>query len=62
MSYTVRIYRTVARQGSVISTELLTELAGHEFPDDTQELAEAYGGDFATVELENETLFDSLCV
>jgi len=62
MSYVIKVYRTVARLGSVISTELLVEFSEQDCPEDIQAVAEAYGGDFATAELAGDFIFDELCV
>ncbi len=50
MTHRVKIYRSVGRCGSVISTELIDELDVREIPDDLQDFAEVSGGDFAAVE------------
>jgi len=45
----IKIYRTICRHGTIITTELITEVDA--FDDiDLQELAEQHDGDFALIE------------
>lgn len=51
MTKIIKIYRSVSRQGSVISAELVAEVPASEFID-LQDLAEQYEGDYAIVDSE----------
>jgi hypothetical protein len=50
MTHRIRIYRSIGRCGSVISTELVDEFDVYRVPNDLQQFAESRGGDFAVVE------------
>ena len=58
---TVKIYRTVARRGSVISTELIAEVSASEATD-LQDVAEQYGGDYAVADFEQNDWQEAICL